>query len=412
MLVPAAPSKADVPLTASRAVRLAMTRAAEESIGLSVSVEGIAEEAATLDELVRSLVPEFGLIALTRPGDGPPSQEDALVGLAALDPQLASAVLELQTMGRLRSETPEERVLTSADLALAHPLLARFFLELAETTPRTSLDGWTDRITIGGRIESPRAVGLCLPDTSYRVMRIGLDLGVPDRQGEMWIILPGPRTSIADSAGPVSQADWRERLDSAVMSAPAALRAVLHRFDMSLAAAEALREGQVIPLTGCTVGSVQLEGPTGERVAKGRLGQVSGHIAVRIQEPEVQMMEALTTPGRPLPALSSSLLEASEASNLDGALMGESSMTDVASGFDDSDGMAIAPQDSALTEQTLPDPGGLPDAELAEATPVDAMTPDLPEVEAAPLAMDVGSEAEVEFGEAMSTGNFGLTDED
>lgn len=292
MLAQPVPVQADVPLTASRAVRLAVTRAAEQGVGLFLSVQSVAEEAASLDDMVQMIAPQHGLLQLTRRGKGPPYAADDIVGYAGLDRQFANAVVELQTTGRVRALAPEDRPLTSADLSLSHPFLVALFSQMDETTERTTLDGWTAGVAPAARFEDSRALGLTLDDVTYRIMRVTVDLGVEGRTGEFIIALPLPEVDTSSVPKP-KQVDWAAALEDAVMAAPAALRAILHRFDVPLRVADGFHVGQVVPLAGCTVGSVELEGPSGELFARARLGQVAGHIAIRIEAPNVQMVDGL-----------------------------------------------------------------------------------------------------------------------
>ena len=68
--------------------------------------------------------------------------------------------------------------------------------ELEEAIARTSLDGWTQLVGLGKRFDSCRAVSFDLTRT-YRVMRMTLDCGGPDRQG-MLLALPLLATALPD----------------------------------------------------------------------------------------------------------------------------------------------------------------------------------------------------------------------
>ena len=166
--------------------------------------------------------------------------------------------------------------------------------ELDETTGRTSLDGWTRLVGIGARFDSSRAAGFALAERTYRVMRMSLDCGSPDRQGMLLLALPVQAAAL--QAVPVAipeppAVDWHGQFQAAVLAAPARLDAVLHRMKVPLATMTALAVGQCLPLTGCTLGMVRLVDPGGRTVARGRLGQIAGQIAVRVQaEAEVLPM--------------------------------------------------------------------------------------------------------------------------
>lgn len=280
----------EVPVTASRAMRLAVTRAAERTIGLQVTVNGVSEDVLTLEGVQSALRDDLLLLKLKK--------RDDLIGVLALDANFIAAIVEVQTTGQVGSAAPEPRPVTLIDLMLAQPVLNGLFAQLLETTPQTALDGWTTDVTHVDRFDDVRAIGLALAHVDYRLMRMAIDLGGSDRTGELLLALPCLRAKPAPAEQAPSQADWAETLRATVYEAPAALTAVLHRFDLPLHTANDLRVGQVLALPGCTVNSVTLVGPDGIRVARAKLGQAAGHIAVRLENPIAPFLKELPTPPR------------------------------------------------------------------------------------------------------------------
>ncbi len=289
------PDAPDVPLTASRAVRLAVARAAQVSAGLVVTVGSVGEQALSLDVLLAELGDHLLLISLTRDG--------SVVGVLACDAGLVAATIEVMTTGRVSAAPPDIRPVTRTEGTLAMPLLRQVLDELEETTVRTALDGWTQNTGLGTRFDSVRAVGFALPDQTYRLIRLLLDCGAADRQGELLIALPLQPSALGHSATPPTRratpADWHSQFQAAVMAAPARLDAVLHRMKLPLATLTDLKVGQCLPLLGCTVGMVRLEDVGGRTVARGRLGQIAGQIAVRVQNAEVIPMTDMADTMRP-----------------------------------------------------------------------------------------------------------------
>ncbi len=260
-------------LTPARALRLAMTRAAEESVGLHVAVLGVSVDEGPLDDLLSRLEDGLMLVALYE-GDDP-------VGLVALDAEARSAVIEVQTLGRVPPVPPEPREVTAADVALARPLLTAFLREVEDATAGTVLAGWVRGPRATARIPGPREAMMILADTAYRVVRLTLDLGAGERQGLILLLIrqEAPKPAAADprTADPPTVAPQ-------VLGAQATLVAVLHRLQLSLADAEGLQVGQIVPLPGVTVASVRVEGG-GIDLGPARLGQVAGMRAIRIEEP-------------------------------------------------------------------------------------------------------------------------------
>lgn len=267
------PASPDVPLTASRAVRLAMTRAAQNVIGLKLSIQSVGEDTLSLDELLEVLTDELLMVALKR--------GDAVGGLMACDFQFLAAVAEIQTLGQVGATVPEPRKVTGTDMALSESILQGVIAELMITTPRTSLDSWVDDYHLGHRFDEVRRIPFDLPDVVYRLVRIAVDPGIEGREGVVLMALPLQVQTVKRPTETI--VDWETHFRAAVLKAPASLDAVLHQFDMPLHVATGLEVGQVIPLPGCSVGSVQLVAPDGKPVARARLGQIAGRIAVRLQ---------------------------------------------------------------------------------------------------------------------------------
>ena len=282
MATPLPPAPEDVPVTSSRAIRLAITRAADKTHDMVVSVNSLQEEVMSLEDLLGSLGPELMLLAMM--------SGNQILGIAAVGGELRSALMELQTIGRVLDLPAEERAPTRTDARMSEPLLNAFLSDLKETAIQTPLDGWGHNFVVGEKMETTRAVGLILEDGPYHVIRISLDLGVADRVSELSIALPhlAKAASTVTKAEPVG--DWDAQFKTVIDSSPAQLTAQLHRFNLPLYQAENLSVGQVLPLPGCTVGSVKLLACDGRRVATARLGQSGGMRAVRIEAaPHLQM---------------------------------------------------------------------------------------------------------------------------
>ena len=282
-----APKTPDVPVTASRALRLAMTRAAERRVGLHLTVQSVGEEALSLEGLQGGLSDDFLLLKLV--------DAEGIRGTIALDQELIAAIVEVQTTGQVSATTPATRPITMADLMFVQPVLDGLFEQLVETTQDTILSDWTTGVTHSDRFENVRAIGLALGHITYRVMRLSLDLGANDRRGELIVALPSGEVAEVENPKQKSDDNWAANMRETVMEAPAALTAELHRFQIPIGTANSLQVGQVLPLPGCTVSSVRLVGPDGVRIARAKLGQVAGHIAVRLEDPAAPMMQTLET---------------------------------------------------------------------------------------------------------------------
>jgi flagellar motor switch protein FliM len=104
----------------------------------------------------------------------------------------------------------------------------------------------------------------------------------------MIIFLPNHQSATVSTPEIMIDGTWDRRMYAAVSQAPAALQAVLHKMHLTLGYVDGLQVGDVLPLSGATVGSVRLFAPDDVMVGKARLGQSAGMRAVRIQAPPEQ----------------------------------------------------------------------------------------------------------------------------
>lgn len=275
-------AKAPPPLTPARALRLAVTRAAEGALGLPLAALGVSEEEGELDDLLGRLEEGLMLLALRQGGRA--------AGLVALDAEGRAAAIEAQALGRIAPAAPDPREPTAADAALAHPFLAAVLREAEGALAGTPLEGWLDGSEAAERV-APREAPLLLRDGRYRALRLTLDLGAGGRHGLLLVL-----ARLAQPPGAVAL----PTLAPLVLSAPTPVDAVLHRLRVPLSVAEGWAEGDLLPLPGVTVASLSLES-RGLPLAPARLGQSAGMRAVRI--------EAAVTPDiAPLPGAAPVLL--------------------------------------------------------------------------------------------------------
>lgn len=279
---------AENPLTSSRAVRLALTKAANDTVGLVLAVSSVAEDISTLDAMLDGLPDGLLLVGLHRQG--------RLIGLAALDMQLRAAILEMQTMGVLSAQVAEDRAPTRTDKMLCDTLIAAFLTAFPEAVRGTTFDGWGDGVTHDDPIADKRMAGLLLDDGRYRLVQMNVQLGPADRQGILFIALPVLDPPPVDAPPIKGAVDWSNQFPKVVQDAPAALTALLHRFSLPLATARAFQVGTVVPLPGCSVSSVRLIAADGKEIAQAKLGQSGGMRAVRLQAAPMPDLHDLTAP--------------------------------------------------------------------------------------------------------------------
>lgn len=264
-----------------RQVRRALGRAADQSLGLSATLEQVTQEELEAEDLIET-GPEGWIVLGLRDGT-----TAGLSGLFLIDPPMRSALVEMQTMGSLLAPTDEQRRVTRVDAVMAVPFASLFLTELA-----TVGFGGADVDPAAydmGPIDDLRTAGLVMMQGRYRRWKIKIKMGAGDVVGEMMIAMRPPPVQVDVPSN--TALNWSSALRSALNEAPADLDAVLTRFSHPINEVEAFEVGQVIKLAGVTVGSVTLNGPRGEVVASARLGQVAGKRAVRIEHAHVEMQD-------------------------------------------------------------------------------------------------------------------------
>ncbi|SFS04832.1 FliM/FliN family flagellar motor switch protein [Yoonia litorea] len=278
---------ADSPLTSSRAVRLALAKAAQDSISLPLTVSSIAEEVDRLDAMLGALPDGLMLVRLEK-GDG-------LAGLIAVDAEMRAAVVEVETTGAVSLRAAEPRLPTGTDRFLCDPVLKMFLSAFPQAVSGTDYAGWADDVSAGTCFANTRLAGLELADGRYRSLQMTVQIGQTDRQGMLIMALPLPEPVTRPSAVSKSKENWSEQLHKVVESVPATLIAELHRFSVSLGYLQGLKVGDVIRLDGCSVSSIKLRDAEGKPVATARLGQSMGKRAVRLEAPPQLDLKELPT---------------------------------------------------------------------------------------------------------------------
>lgn len=295
MTTRAAPAVAVAPLSSVRAVRQAVTRAADTALGMQITVDDVVLSSVEVDRVTGSVTDADCCIRLERAG--------RLVGLIGIDPQLRAAAIEIQTMGAVAKNHAPERPHTGTDVMMLQPLITALLAQLVAMPPTDDLQGWADDVQHGVAFDSLRAAELALGDGGYRLMKIEVGLVADKRTGSIVIALPLQDEVAIASVDVTPVAGWDIKMQAAVAQAPATLQAVLTKLSLPLGAVNDMQVGQIIPVFGATVGSVRLFAPGNKLVATARLGQSSGMRAVRIETPPEPALRDMPAAQRTLAAV-------------------------------------------------------------------------------------------------------------
>ncbi|WP_417211337.1 FliM/FliN family flagellar motor switch protein [Antarctobacter sp.] len=261
-------------MSLAKALRRALSRTADVLWDLALVTQSVTVDKMDQDEVVEALGKKNLLVVL----DGP----DGAVGIASVDRQVMTGVIEVQTIQQVtQMPVEDDRLLTQTDAAMLAPLLDGALGRLADTLTDHPLHAQLSGYRYGAMIEDPRAASLLLDAAGYRSFRADIDLALGRRRGVLTFFLPEckPKQS---APGAVQGAGPHEERLSRV---PARLDAALARITLPLSKAEALKPGDVLNLPLDALAKVEVMAGRGHLVARGRLGQLNGLRAVRLTWP-------------------------------------------------------------------------------------------------------------------------------
>ena len=267
---------------ADRGWRIALARAARDTLKLSLEVVTLVLERRSLAELLE-LPPERALIAvLEGPGEG--------LGVAILSPEVLSGFIENLTLGKISPGTPLPRKPTRTDAAMVAATVDAALVGLERALMEEADLIWAGGFRYASFLDDPRPLGLLLEDVPFRLLRAEVSLGFGARTGTVMLALPAegrgrvPHRVAAQKHSADHGPAFAEALAERIAGADCALIAVLARLTMPLASVMSLQEGQMLAIPTAALDRISLEGVDGRSVATGKLGQNRGMRALRLTE--------------------------------------------------------------------------------------------------------------------------------
>lgn len=267
-----APAK-DVTL---RAWRLAVARGMNETMSLPATVRQVGRSMRTPEDLA-TLPGPTDLIALTEGQTG-------RFGLVVMDQALLGSMIEAQTMGRVMARPVPERRPTSTDAAMVADALDRVFALFESSVQALGVEDPAFGFRYALPLDRANVITLSLEDAPHHLVSMELDLGGGARQGRLQLAFPGA-WSAAQATGEVERRSWSERMSAGLMASAVPIEARLTRLQMPIEEVTGLSPGDLVPVAREDLGRVRLVGPGGAAFARGRLGQVGGRRALRIEAP-------------------------------------------------------------------------------------------------------------------------------
>ncbi len=266
----------------SRALATELTGFSERMLSLSgivgmLAEEGLSEEApdTTADDEADEPKPAPLVLHLRRASGGQ--------GLAIWDLDALSAVMEHMITGRILPEPPPPRRPTATDAAVLGEFQDRLFnladAAMAEVNAPPPVTGYR----CAGVMEGLRAIRLTLEDVEYREIRLDIRFGEAGRMGALRLVLPKVPASQVKLRRQEAMR-WRNSWQRTVSRSTVQLDAVLHRVSLPMEDFMNLAPGMLLPLPLESLDQVAILGADGRTIARGRLGQMGGMRAIRLQE--------------------------------------------------------------------------------------------------------------------------------
>jgi flagellar motor switch protein FliM len=265
---------------ADRAWRLALARASRDAMGLDLDFISLRVLRVGVAELLE-LAPERNLVSLL---DGP----EGGLGVLLLSPVLTSALIEMQTLGRLSGQTAPARKPTRIDAAMVAGIidlaLGEFDQTLSEEPDRT----WAGGFRYASFLDDVRPLHLMLEEEVYRVLLAEISLAGGARTGQVILALPALGrgewpVSLTDAGGSEAPS-FAEALAEGVLAVDCRLDAVIGHLRLPLGRIMAFQPGEEVLLPMASLDAIGLETLTGQQVARARLGQNRGMRAIKIIE--------------------------------------------------------------------------------------------------------------------------------
>lgn len=258
-------------MSAAKALRLSAAKAAEDVTGMVMQVTDVREELTSTSRLP-DVIPDHSLLALL---EGP---ENAY-GLAVFSLAVTTSVVEQMTTGNVQKHAPEERKPTSTDSVMCFELIdsmLTFFEQIVvEAVDPPQVEGYR----AAAQLSETRSIPIAFDDIRYRMFRLSVDMGRGVRSGEIMFIYPASPPKPKPEPG--MQSDWERDFRTSVLKTEAVLETVLHRVSLPLSDVANLEVGMTIPVPHEALSRVEVVAD-GHRISQGRLGQVNGYRAVRV----------------------------------------------------------------------------------------------------------------------------------
>ncbi|MEP3345298.1 MAG: FliM/FliN family flagellar motor C-terminal domain-containing protein [Litoreibacter sp.] len=205
--------------------------------------------------------------------------------LIVFDGALVDALIEQQTLGRISAAPRVERPVTAIDAALSMGFAVSLTSKLAEVSvdrrDAKALTGYS----CGSSQTDRAALSLSLSEPAYDVLKVTLDLGPGLKTAQAILLFPAAKEVEKPKPKKINPA-----MVAALKDCDLQVTAHLPSIRLPATTLLGLEEGSVIPLPQDILFRTHLCDRDGVLIGKGRLGQLNGCRAFRLDGPEQSPM--------------------------------------------------------------------------------------------------------------------------
>lgn len=254
----------------TRALRLALARAADDMWKLALSVSGVQRDDLDCDEAAGVLQDDDLILVLKGP--------NGVAALVGMTPQVLGALIEVQTLGVVHSKPMEPRSFTPTDGAMAWLFVDAALKAFVNAQEDGTLALPFQDYRYETLADTPARAALYLDMPRYHTLSASVDFAGGARQGDLRFIFPHKPVELDPSDGDAGSATT----DNGFRLLPIALEARVSAVPMSIERAMTLAPGQLLALPDNVLNTVQLSVSGGQVIAHASLGQMNGFRAVRL----------------------------------------------------------------------------------------------------------------------------------
>ena len=260
-------------MSPAKAFRLSLAKAADVLFDLDVTIATIEQIKLKHGDIQKEMGDDGLLILL----DGYGGSRAVL----KFDMQLLSALIEVQTTGKVSPADIPARVMTRTDAAMVAPLVNALMSGFDMQMSAEFDDFRETGFGFGDMAEDARALSLVLVDPEFELFRISVDVANGTKSGCLTVMAPVPPKNDFGLSHEKTGTQNVSGLEQNTMNAPIVLSAAMARVSMPLKEIWAFQPGHKMALPIDSMNETLLLGAKGHVVSEVRLGQLNGWRAVR-----------------------------------------------------------------------------------------------------------------------------------